>query len=103
MPIESSPNVTGARPVGPMDARIVRTAAGSKDAGTPAVQTAPASTAPTASAYRPSEALSAGSAPVDMDRVKVIRQAIETGTYPVIPTKIADAMIAAGLLLRVPA
>ena len=48
-------------------------------------------------------ALDPGQAPVDMDRVKVIRHAIETGTYPIIPAKIADAMIAAGLLLRTPA
>ena len=31
-----------------------------------------------------------------------IRHAIETGKYPVIPAKIADAMIAAGMLLRSP-
>lgn len=39
--------------------------------------------------------------PVDHDRVAQIRRAIETGRYPVVPTKIADAMIAAGFLLRV--
>jgi negative regulator of flagellin synthesis FlgM len=45
--------------------------------------------------------VSAGSeAPVDQDRVAEIREAIEHGRYPVIPTKIADAMIAAGFLLR---
>ena len=44
---------------------------------------------------------SAGSeAPVDHDRVAEIRNAIEQGRYPVVPTKIADAMIAAGLQLR---
>ena len=48
-----------------------------------------------------SAALDAGqSAPVDAERVKVIREAIEKGAYPVIPTRIADAMIAAGMLLR---
>lgn len=46
-------------------------------------------------------AIAAGdSAPVDADRVAEIRRAIEEGRYPVIPTRIADAMIAAGLLLR---
>jgi negative regulator of flagellin synthesis FlgM len=30
----------------------------------------------------------------------VIRKAIEQGTYPVLPAKIADAVIAAGILLR---
>jgi negative regulator of flagellin synthesis FlgM len=39
-------------------------------------------------------------APVDTDRVTVIRKAIEQGRYPVVPTRIADAMIAAGFLLR---
>ena len=48
-----------------------------------------------------SVALNPGSAPVDTDRVTQIRKAIETGTYPLIPTKISDAMIAAGLTLRI--
>lgn len=39
-------------------------------------------------------------APVDTDRVAEIRKAVEQGTYPIIPAKIADAMIAAGYLLR---
>lgn len=38
--------------------------------------------------------------PVDVERVKVIKTAIETGNYPLVPAKIADAMIAAGMLLR---
>lgn len=42
----------------------------------------------------------AGDAPVDADRVHEIRKAIEDGSYPLVPAKIADAMIAAGLLLR---
>ena len=36
-------------------------------------------------------------APIDADRVAEIRKAIETGTYPLIPTEIADGIIAAGL------
>ncbi len=40
------------------------------------------------------------SAPVDAGRVDEIRRAIEQDRYPVIPMRIADAMIAAGLLLR---
>lgn len=39
-------------------------------------------------------------APVDNDRVAEIRKAVEQGTYPITPAKIADAMIAAGYLLR---
>jgi negative regulator of flagellin synthesis FlgM len=47
-----------------------------------------------------SEVLDAGAAPVDVERVKLIRKAVEEGTYPVLPARIADAMIAAGYLLR---
>ncbi len=35
--------------------------------------------------------------PVDSERVAEIRKALESGTYPLVPTKIADAMIAAEL------
>jgi negative regulator of flagellin synthesis FlgM len=45
-------------------------------------------------------AMAGTSAPVDAERVAEIRQAIEDDRYPVIPTRIADAMISAGLLLR---
>jgi negative regulator of flagellin synthesis FlgM len=44
--------------------------------------------------------LDAGETPVDVERVQIIRKAVETGTYPVIPAKISDAMIAAGYILR---
>jgi negative regulator of flagellin synthesis FlgM len=45
--------------------------------------------------------VSAGAeAPVDTDRVAQIRDAIEQGRYPILPAKIADAMIAARFLLR---
>jgi negative regulator of flagellin synthesis FlgM len=47
-----------------------------------------------------SDVLGAGDMPVDAERVKVIRQAVEDGTYPIFPARIADAVIAAGLLLR---
>ena len=42
----------------------------------------------------------AGTVPVDQDRVDAIRKAVNDGTYPVIPTRISDAMIAAGMMLR---
>lgn len=35
--------------------------------------------------------------PVDADRVAQIREALRDGSYPLVPTKIADAMIAAQL------
>lgn len=47
-----------------------------------------------------SAAIDPGAPPVDSDRVAQIRKAIEQGSYPIIPTRVADAMIAAGLLLR---
>lgn len=100
MPIDKSQSlsaagIAGLRAVGLVDARTLRSAAGVKDAATP-----PAASGAPAATFQPSEALDAGPAPVDVERVAVIRKAIESGAYPVIPTKIADAMIAAGLLLR---
>ena len=47
-----------------------------------------------------SQDLDPGPPPVDAERVQQIRKAIEDGTYPIVPAKVADAMIAAGLLLR---
>ena len=41
-----------------------------------------------------------GLVPIDSDRVSEIRNAVEHGTYPLLPTKVADAIIAAGMLLR---
>jgi len=98
MPIESSQNIPGLRPVGGLDARIVRTAAGAKDQ-----QASAAAPATGAATFQRSDALDPGQPPVDAERVQVIRKAIETGTYPIVPARIADAMIAAGLLLRTPA
>lgn len=38
-------------------------------------------------------------APVDHDRVEQIRNALREGTYPIVPARIADALIAARLVL----
>lgn len=43
----------------------------------------------------------AGEAPVDTDRVAEIRTALEQGRYPLNPAQIADAIIAARLMLSV--
>lgn len=59
--------------------------------------TIPISAAP---AVETTQALAPGSAPIDTDRVALIRKAVESGSYPIVPAKIADAMIAAGMLLR---
>ncbi len=41
------------------------------------------------------------SPPVNSDRVSDIRQALREGTYPLIPTEISDAMIAAQLSFEI--
>lgn len=87
-PIEMGP----ARPIGAVDVRIARQAGGYRETAK--------STGEPSSAVVLSDALAPGEAPVDTDRVEVIKKAIESGQYPVFPAKIADAMIAAGLLLR---
>lgn len=39
--------------------------------------------------------------PVDSDRIAEIRNALREGTYPLVPAKIADAMIAAQLKFEI--
>lgn len=56
-------------------------------------------TAPVASIWKLPLRVSAGAAPVDQDRVQQIRDALKEGSYPIMPAKIADAMIAARLML----
>jgi negative regulator of flagellin synthesis FlgM len=79
-------------PVGAIDARIARQQQAS--------DTAPVRTDKPASPVVTTTALDAGEIPVDEGRVAVIRKAVESGSYPLIPARISDAMIAAGLLLR---
>lgn len=66
----------------------------------PAAKAQATSQVSAAPAVETSKALDPGAAPVDTDRVALIRKAVESGQYPVVPAKIADAMIAAGMLLR---
>ncbi|MFM5918120.1 MAG: flagellar biosynthesis anti-sigma factor FlgM [Novosphingobium sp.] len=92
-------------PLGPQAARAVRavdakTVSDKPVQGTPVANDTARAHASEHSAVVRSAALDAGPAPVDGDRVAVIRKAIEQGHYPVLPTKVADAMIAAGFLLR---
>ncbi|WP_052761981.1 flagellar biosynthesis anti-sigma factor FlgM [Aurantiacibacter luteus] len=44
----------------------------------------------------------ADAAPIDAERVGEIRNALRDGTYPILPARIADAMIAARLMLSSP-
>lgn len=94
MPIELGPKGPGtARAVGAVDpwaARLANAEAGNTSKGV----------ARSVGPVERSDALDPGPAPVDAERVAVIRKAIEQGTYPVVPAKIADAVIAAGILLR---
>lgn len=55
---------------------------------------------PAPSAAGIKDALDPGQPPIDFDRVSQIRKAIEDGRYPLVPQRVADAMIAAGHLLR---
>lgn len=98
MPIESTPPVGGARSVAPLDARLLQRSAGQRS--TSALASAPGSQ--DGAIVVASEALDVGPVPVDNDRVSEIRKAVETGTYPLLPAKVADAIIAAGMLLRSP-
>lgn len=100
----SSIEIGAPRPVGPVQ---VKTATNAKAAPAAAAtfavdpQTPSVVDAGPAAKVQRSSALDAGSAaPVDVERVKDIRQAIEKGNYPLVPARIADAMIAAGMLLR---
>jgi negative regulator of flagellin synthesis FlgM len=86
-PIELGP----ARPIGAVDVRIARQGAGLRGEARRSDEST--------SAVALSDALNPGEAPVDGDRVNVIRKAVEAGQYPLLPAKIADALIAAGMLL----
>ena len=85
-------NLGPALPVGAVNTTALRTATG----GSARTER----TAAPAAGVVTSDALDPGSPPIDTERVQMIRKAVETGTYPVVPAKVADAMIAAGMLLR---
>lgn len=97
-PIEFGPNgLSAARAVSAVEARKVGTKAAHNG---PVANDTARSHASENSAVVRSAALDPGPQPVDTDRVTEIRRAIQQGNYPIVPTKVADAMIAAGLLLR---
>lgn len=82
------------RPVAEIESRIAQRRDSCDKIAAPALQAKPTITA--------HDALDPGASPVDAQRVAEIRKAVERGSFPVIPVRIADAMIAAGLLLRSP-
>jgi negative regulator of flagellin synthesis FlgM len=98
-------------PSRPVGAVPVKKAAADPAAPTPAASTGaalpaaappapPGASSAAAATVATSDAARAGDVPVDSDRVAQIRKAIEQGHYPVLPARLADAMIAAGMLLR---
>ncbi len=86
-PIQFGP----ALPVSAVDTRALRTASGGAR---------PQNATSSQPGLAIGDALDPGAPPIDAERVELIRKAVETGTYPIVPAKVADAMIAAGLLLR---
>jgi negative regulator of flagellin synthesis FlgM len=93
----SSFEIGASRPVGAVQVSATAPAANPQVAGGAVSGTAAASAAPEVST---SLTTGAGTVPVDQDRVNQIRDAVQNGSYPVIPAKIGDAMIAAGMMLR---
>jgi len=90
-PIETNP-IARSRPIGTDVARSVRNAPATP--GSAAIPTAQPGVLANA------EVISAGNAsPVDNERVSQIRTALREGTYPLVPAKLADAMIAANFIL----
>ncbi|MBA4160857.1 MAG: flagellar biosynthesis anti-sigma factor FlgM [Novosphingobium sp.] len=86
-------------PLGPQTPRGPGLVAKGKPTGPVASDSARSQAAPQSAVQR-SAALDPGQPPVNSERVAEISKAIERGLYPVLPMKVADAMIAAGLLLR---
>ena len=107
-PIELGPvSPPAARAVSAVETRPVTTSPGTAkpaapkaETGTPVANATARSHASANSAVQRSVALDAGTPPVDFERIARIRKAIERGHYPVVPMQVADAMIAAGMLLR---
>lgn len=92
--------IGASRPVGPVQVNTAKTARNTAAGTTQGAESAENVQTSGAQVERSSALDGGSSAPVDAQRVQVIRRAIETNSYPVIPTRIADAMIAAGMLLR---
>ncbi|HIQ18168.1 MAG TPA: flagellar biosynthesis anti-sigma factor FlgM [Novosphingobium capsulatum] len=86
----------------PVTTTTTAAAASTAPASPPPAVAATAAVAGGAATVTTTDATRAGDVPVDTDRVAQIRRAIEEGSYPVLPARIGDAMIAAGLLLRTP-
>ena len=93
----SSFEIGATRPVGAV--QVNATPVASNGPATPDVASGPVATSAVPEVTT-SVSVKAGSAPIDDDRVAQIRAAVQSGNYPMLPTKIGDAMIAAGIMLR---
>ncbi len=100
----SSFEIGATRPVGAVQVKSVSPGVKSATPGAVPTENSQSSSLPSIDAPQiaTSDAVKAGEPPVDTERVLTIRRAIEAGKYPITPAKIADAMIAAGILLRSP-
>ncbi len=102
-PIELGPvSPPAARAGSAVDARTLdaKSAPETRAAAQPVANATAHSHAADRSAVVRSAVLEAGPPPVDFERIAQIQKAIERGHYPVVPMRVADAMIAAGMLLR---
>lgn len=96
-------DVTAALQVGSTDQRSAATFDSKTTTSPTSTDTQSAtSTTTTAPAVATSTTTSAGTIPENSDRVAAIKKAIEEGNYPIVPTQIGDAMIAASMLWRSP-
>ena len=85
--------VSGIRGLAETDDRSIE-ARSPRTSGPPTAAAAPASGGVS---IEVGSGLDASTPPVDSDRVSEIRNALRDGNYPLVPTKIADAMITAQL------
>lgn len=84
----------GAKPVAASDRRVAPVATSVASAAPEVTAVEPSAPATTAAATLGVARTLSQSAPVDVERVTRIRQAIARGTYPIVPETVADRLIA---------
>lgn len=94
MSISEVQRLQGLVPAARLDGAAAKSA--EKRAGQPATG-APHAAPATGISVEVASGLAAGEPPVSSERVAEIRAALKDGSYPLVPAKIADAMIAARL------
>lgn len=92
------PSVSAARAVTAGDRAQIE----ARSRSSAAVSGTPASTSGISLEVTGASANDVATPPVDAERVALIRAALQDGSYPLVPTKIADAMIAAQVTLSLP-